>query len=177
MAKWRNEDWRLLQTFSHVKTEEWRPAKNVKIKCEDCILKCEDRKTNFGWSDPHYDSHIMNDIVRIFFKQAIQNENIYFKVHCTLVNSDPVDLQFLLIRHLNMVSAQPIRLYHVFQITHSVLTWGLWHWRREIYLMSTSNWFFKKKINILKRWIFKSIKNPFYSIYNSQSDVCIKNYK
>lgn len=64
----------------------------------------------------HYDSHIKNDMVRIFFKQfvigainfkpkmmpyckqAIQNENIYFKVHCTLVNSDPVDLQFLLIQ-------------------------------------------------------------------------------
>ena len=67
-------------------------------------------------SREHYDSHLKNDMVRIFFKQfvigainfkpkmmpyckqAIQNENIYFKEHCTLVNSDPVDLQFLLIQ-------------------------------------------------------------------------------
>ena len=33
----------------HVKTEEWRQAENVKIKCEECILQCDDPKINFGW--------------------------------------------------------------------------------------------------------------------------------
>ena len=53
LAKWRNEDWRLLSpNFPHVMTEEWSSADNVKIKCEDCILKWEDAESNFGWLDP-----------------------------------------------------------------------------------------------------------------------------
>ena len=39
--------------FLHVKTEEWRPAQSGKIKCEDCILKCEDPKINSCWLDSH----------------------------------------------------------------------------------------------------------------------------
>ena len=37
--------------FPHVKTEEWRPEENVKIKCEDCNLKCEYPELNFGGLD------------------------------------------------------------------------------------------------------------------------------
>ena len=33
--------------------EDWSSADNVKIKCEDCILKCEDPKSNFDRLDPH----------------------------------------------------------------------------------------------------------------------------
>ena len=35
-----------------MKTEEWCPADSVKIKREDCVLKCEDPKVNYGWLDP-----------------------------------------------------------------------------------------------------------------------------
>ena len=53
LAKW---IWRLKisPSLPRVKTEEWRSAKNVKIKCEDCILKCEDPKINCGWLDPPF---------------------------------------------------------------------------------------------------------------------------
>ena len=37
--------------FPHVKTKEWRPAENVKIKCEDFIINSDDPKINFGWLD------------------------------------------------------------------------------------------------------------------------------
>ena len=37
-----------LSEFAQVKTEECRPAKNMNIKCEDCILKCEDCKSYLG---------------------------------------------------------------------------------------------------------------------------------
>ena len=36
-----------------METEELRPAKYGKIKCEDCILKCEDPKLDSGWLDHH----------------------------------------------------------------------------------------------------------------------------
>ena len=41
------------EDFPHVKTEEWRPAESVKIKLEDCILKCKAPKINYGWLDPY----------------------------------------------------------------------------------------------------------------------------
>ena len=55
--KWRQNFWQseeiktkdFFQFSSHVKTEEWRPAEN--IKCEDRILKFEDPKINYGWLD------------------------------------------------------------------------------------------------------------------------------
>ena len=45
--------WRMkiAPNFTHVNSEEWRPAKNVNINREDCILKCEDLKTNSGGLD------------------------------------------------------------------------------------------------------------------------------
>ena len=50
VKKWRLK---ISLNFPHVKTELWRPTENVKIKCEDCILKCEDHKIKSGWLDPH----------------------------------------------------------------------------------------------------------------------------
>ena len=41
LARWRNEDWRFIQVFL-----------NMKLKCEDCILKGEDPKISSGWLDP-----------------------------------------------------------------------------------------------------------------------------
>ena len=35
-----------------MKTEKRRPAENVKIKCGDCILKCEEPKIISCWLDP-----------------------------------------------------------------------------------------------------------------------------
>ena len=49
MKKWRQK---IYLKFSHGKTEEWRPAEKVKIKSEDCILKCEDPKIISCWLDP-----------------------------------------------------------------------------------------------------------------------------
>ena len=44
------------QIFHIMKTEEWRLAEYVKVKCEDFIFKCGDPKLNSGWLDPiaHY---------------------------------------------------------------------------------------------------------------------------
>ena len=28
----------------------------MKIKCEDCVLKCKDPKVNYGWLDPHIEN-------------------------------------------------------------------------------------------------------------------------
>ena len=36
-----------------MKTDEWKQAVDVKIKCEDCFLKREDPKINSGWLDAH----------------------------------------------------------------------------------------------------------------------------
>ena len=38
--------------FSTLKTERWRQAESVKIKCKGCVLKYEDPKINYGWLDP-----------------------------------------------------------------------------------------------------------------------------
>ena len=41
-------------SFPHVKTEEGRPAKNVKIKSEDCILNAKILKSTVAaWLDPN----------------------------------------------------------------------------------------------------------------------------
>ena len=45
---WRN--WRSY-VFPLVKTEERRQAKDMKLKCEDWVLKCEDSNVNLGWLD------------------------------------------------------------------------------------------------------------------------------
>ena len=36
-----------------MKTEDRKKGQNMKLKCEDCILKCEDPNVNFGWLDSH----------------------------------------------------------------------------------------------------------------------------
>ena len=48
VKKWRLK---ISLSFPHMKPEEWRPAENVMIKCEDCILKCEVLKIKSGWLD------------------------------------------------------------------------------------------------------------------------------
>ena len=50
----RVKKWRLKVTigFPHVNTEAWQPTENLKIKCEDCILKCKILKIKSGWLDP-----------------------------------------------------------------------------------------------------------------------------
>ena len=44
--------WRRHNFFQLVKTEELGKSLNMKIKCEGCILKCEDINVNIGWLDP-----------------------------------------------------------------------------------------------------------------------------
>ena len=53
----------------------------MKIKCEDCILKCEDRKTNFGWSDPHV--RVLDDTD--FLKPNGQSRNLNIYDHNTMI--------------------------------------------------------------------------------------------
>ena len=52
VKKWRLK---IFLNFPPVKTEEWRPAESVKIKCENYVLKCEDPKVNYGWLDPIFE--------------------------------------------------------------------------------------------------------------------------
>ena len=53
MTKWKKWRLKISLKFLHVKTEEWRPAQIVKIKCGDCIFKYEDPKINSCCLESH----------------------------------------------------------------------------------------------------------------------------
>ena len=108
LTKWRNEDWR----FLHVKTEEWRPAQSVKIKCEDCILKCEDPKINSCWLDPRIPiaqllrrSIHKKYIIHYFYNMSVMiSTNIWFKSLMSTVLDGDINMLVFWVYYINFIS-------------------------------------------------------------------------